>query len=78
MKIEIIRHSEEPHKWNALHIAGESNIYVGIVQLRRIGFSFEEIRGLLEIPKGRHSNQTQFDPYKEENSRIRIGKQTIT
>jgi hypothetical protein len=47
MKIEIIKHSEEPDKWNALHIAGESNIYVGIVQLRRIGFSFEEIRGLL-------------------------------
>ena len=46
---DIVRHSEEPDKWNALHIAGESNIYVGIVQLRRIGFSFEEIRGLLEI-----------------------------
>lgn len=44
-----IKHSEEPDKWTALHTAGESNLITAIFQLRRIGFSDEEIEGVLRI-----------------------------
>ena len=44
-----ITYEEEPDKWMALHTAGESNLTVAIFQLRRIGFSDEEIIGVLKI-----------------------------
>lgn len=44
-----IKFEDEPDKWMALHTAGESNLITAIFQLRRIGYSDEEIERTLRI-----------------------------
>ena len=45
---ERVRYSEHPDEWMALKTASESNIYIGMVQLKRIGYSLKDIRMLVE------------------------------
>lgn len=45
---ERVKYTENPCAWEALRTAGQSNIYVGMVQLKRIGFSLKDIRELVE------------------------------
>jgi len=53
MTDELIKFDEEPNKWMALHKAGESNLITAIFQLRRIGYSDEEIERTLRIFMGK-------------------------
>ena len=48
-----MKYSEDPEKWTALMNAAQSNIITAIFQLRRIEWSDDQIKTLLELELNR-------------------------
>ena len=51
-----ITYEEDPDKWSGLHNAALGNLTTAIYQLKRIGFSDEDIIGSLKIILEKHGS----------------------